>query len=176
MLLLLLCCCCCCCRWSWLSNTRQKSGWSTSRHTYVIMLYAVLDRNTPLLYVRCSIDQVDVYFLFEWHWFCLWEQLGYRISFHKRPCALYKDNAVGNVVAETGRDFGITLRHDRATFQCRWQVRFDAHLNRLQGHRRQPIARSDKFVQRAYSRRALNCAYTFSHRARCTKTTLLETW
>ena len=27
-----------------------------------------------------------------------------RITFRKRPCALYKDNAVGNVVAETGRD------------------------------------------------------------------------
>ena len=27
-----------------------------------------------------------------------------RISFRKRPCAIYKDNAVGNVVAETGRD------------------------------------------------------------------------
>ena len=44
------------------------------------------------------------------------------------------------------------------------------------GHRRQPIARSAKFVRRAYSRRALDCAYAFSHRARCTKTTLLETW
>ena len=28
----------------------------------------------------------------------------------------------------------------------------------------------------AYSRRALDCAYAFSHRALCTKTTLLETW
>ena len=40
----------------------------------------------------------------------------------------------------------------------------------------QPIARSGKFVRRAYSRRALDCAYAFSHRARCTKTTLFETW
>ena len=52
---------------------------------------------------------------------------------------------------------------------------FDAHLNNLQGHR-QPIARSDKFVRCAYSRRAFDCANDFSHRARCTKTTLLETW
>ena len=45
-----------------------------------------------------------------------------------------------------------------------------AHLNRLQGHRRLPIARSGKFVRRAYSRRALDCAYAFSHRAqRCSK-------
>ena len=65
-----------------------------------------------------------------------------RISFRKRPCAMYKDNAVGNGVAETGRDFGTTVRHDWAIFQCRCQARFDAHLNRLQGHRWQPIARS----------------------------------
>ena len=34
------------------------------------------------------IDQVDVYFLFEWQRFCLWEQLGQRIPFRKRPCAM----------------------------------------------------------------------------------------
>ena len=35
-----------------------------------------------------------------------------RISFCKHPCAKYKDNAVGNVVAETGSDlvFGTTER------------------------------------------------------------------
>ena len=34
------------------------------------------------------------------------------ISFRKRPCTMYKDKAVGNVVAETGRDlvFGTTAR------------------------------------------------------------------
>ena len=32
------------------------------------------------------------------------------ISFRKRPCAMYKDNAVGNVVAVTGRDGGTTTR------------------------------------------------------------------
>ena len=36
------------------------------------------------------------------------------IPFRKRPCAMYKDNAVENVVAETGRDSqwhnGITER------------------------------------------------------------------
>ena len=30
--------------------------------------------------------------------------------FRKRPCAMYTDNAVGNVVAETGRDGGTTTR------------------------------------------------------------------
>ena len=85
---------------------------------------------------------------------------------------MYKDKAVGNVVhvAETERVFGTTVRHDWAIFQCRWQAGFDAHLNRLQGHRRQPIARSGKFVRSVYSRRALDCAYAISHRARCTKT------
>ena len=82
---------------------------------------------------------------------------------------MYKDNAVGNMVAETGRDFGTTVRHDWAIFQCRWQTRFDAHLNRPQGHRRQPIARSGNFLPRAYSRKALDCAYAFSQRAPCTK-------
>ena len=35
-----------------------------------------------------------------------------RISFRKRPCAMYKDNGVGNMAAETGRDlfFGTTAR------------------------------------------------------------------
>ena len=35
------------------------------------------------------------------------------------------------------------------------KARFNAHLKRLQGHRRQPIARSGKFVRRAFSRRVL---------------------
>ena len=55
------------------------------------------------------IDQVDICFLFKWQRFCLSEQLG---TFCKRSWAMYKDNAVGNVVAETGRDlvFGATAR------------------------------------------------------------------
>ena len=85
------------------------------------------------------------------------------------------DNAVGSVVAETGRDIGTTLRHDWAIFSS-MPLTSEVRLNRLQGHRRQPIARSGKFVRRAYSRRALDCAYAFSHRAQCTKTTLLQTW
>ena len=101
-----------------------------------------------------------------------------RISFRKRPCAIYKDNAVGNAVAETGRDLVFATTAAERSFNAvdRRGSKFDAHLNRLQSHRRQPIARSGKFVGRAYSRRELDCAYAFSHRARCTKTTLLETW
>ena len=39
-----------------------------------------------------------------------WIAVGY--LFRKRPCAMYKDNAVGHVVAETGSDlvFGTTAR------------------------------------------------------------------
>ena len=52
-------------------------------------------------------------------------------------CAMYKDNAVRNVVAEMGRDLVQFLwsRHDWAIFPCRWKVRFDAHLYSLHGSR-----------------------------------------
>ena len=51
-------------------------------------------------------------------------------------CAMCKDNAVGNVVAGTGRDLvSLWLRHDGAIFQCRWKVRFDAHLYSLHSSR-----------------------------------------
>ena len=64
-------------------------------------------------------------------------------------CAMYKDNAVGNVVAETGRDlvFMTTARLSDLSMPLKGEVQ--AHL--------QPIARSGKFVRRAYSRRALDC-------------------
>ena len=68
------------------------------------------------------------------------------MSFRKRPCAMYKDNAVGNVVEALSQAETVGLRHDWAIFQCRfrfvdrrWKARFDAHLNSLQGNRRQPI-------------------------------------
>ena len=68
------------------------------------------------------------------------------MSFRKRPCAMYKDNAVGNVVEALRQAETVGLRHDWAIFQCRfrfvdrrWKARFDAHLNSLQGNRRQPI-------------------------------------
>ena len=43
-------------------------------------------------------------------------------------------------------DYGTTER----SFNVVEMARFDAHVNRLQGHRRQSIARSGKFVRRAY--------------------------
>ena len=74
---------------------------------------------------------------------------------------MYKDNAVGNVVAETGRDFvfGITARLSDLSMPLTGEVRRSP----------EPSARvsaatnseSGKFVRRAYSRRALDCAYAF---------------
>ena len=87
-------------------------------------------------------------------------------------CAMYKDNAVANVVAEMGRDLGsTTARLSDLSMPLKGEVRRSPEQSA-----RQPIARSGKFVRRTYSRRALDCAYAFSHRARCTKTTLFETW
>ena len=56
-------------------------------------------------------DQVDVYFLFKWQRFCQ-RTTWIADSFRKRPCAMYKDNAVGNFIAETVRDwdYGATER------------------------------------------------------------------
>ena len=83
-------------------------------------------------------------------------------------CAMYKDNAVGNVVAETGRDlvFMITARLSDLSMPLKGEVRRSPVQSA-----RQPIARSGKFVRRAYSRMALDCEkddgltcmYAFSH-------------
>ena len=69
-------------------------------------------------------------------------------------CAMYKDNAVGNVVAETGRDlvFMITARLSDLSMPLKGEVR----RSRVKSAR-QPIATSGKFVRSAYSRRALDC-------------------
>ena len=91
-------------------------------------------------------------------------------------CAMYKDNAVRNVVAEMGRDlvFMITARLSDLSMPLKGEVR----RSPVQ-FARQPIARSGKFVRRAYSRRALDfwkrrrsylyvcfLMYAFSHRDR----------
>ena len=69
-------------------------------------------------------------------------------------CAMYKNNAVGNVVAEMGRDlvFMITARLSDLSMPLKGEVRRSPVQSA-----RQPIARSGKFVRRAYSRRALDC-------------------
>ena len=82
---------------------------------------------------------------------------------------MYKDNAVGNVVAETGRDlvFIITARLSDLSMPFKGEVQ----RSRVKSAR-QPIATSGKFVRSAYSRRALDCEkddgltcmYAFSHR------------
>ena len=90
---------------------------------------------------------------------------------------MYKDNAVRNVVAEMGRDlvFMITARLSDFSMPLKGEVRRSPVQSA-----RQPIARSGKFVRRAYSRRALDCEkddgltcmyicflmYAFSHRDR----------
>ena len=67
-------------------------------------------------------------------------------------CAMYKDNAVGNVVAETGRDLVVmtTARLSDLSMPLKGEVRRSPEQSA-----RQPIARSGKFV-RSYSRRALD--------------------
>ena len=72
-------------------------------------------------------------------------------------CALYKDNAVANVVAEMGRDlvFMTTARLSDLSMPLKGEVRPSPEQSA-----RQPIARSGKFARRAYSRRALDCEKT----------------
>ena len=72
-------------------------------------------------------------------------------------CAMYKDNAVRNVVAEMGRDlvFTITARLSDLSMPLKGEVWCSPEQSA-----RQPIARSSKFVRRAYSRRALDCKTT----------------
>ena len=83
-------------------------------------------------------------------------------------CGMYKDNAVGNVVAETGRlSLMITVRLGNLSMPLKGEVRRSPVQSA-----RQPIVRSGKFVWRACSRRALDCEkdcgltcmYAFSHR------------
>ena len=54
-----------------------------------------------------------------------------RITFRKRPCAMYKDNAVGNVVAETGRHlvFGTTARVSDLSMPLTGEVRRSPELS-----------------------------------------------
>ena len=72
-------------------------------------------------------------------------------------CAMYKDNTVGNVVAEMGRDlvFMITARLSDLSMPLKGEVRRSPEQSA-----RQPIVRSGKFVRHAYLRRALSCEKT----------------
>ena len=72
-------------------------------------------------------------------------------------CAMYTDNAVGNVVAETGRDllFMTTARLSDLSMPLKGEVRRSPEQSAWQ-----PIARSGKFVRRASSQRALGCEET----------------
>ena len=85
--------------------------------------------------------------------------------FRKRPCAMCKDNTVGNVVAETGRDCGTTARLQRSfnvvSAMCLAIERRGSTLtvNRLQGHRRQWQWKAGNLYA-AYSRTVLDCKKT----------------
>ena len=108
------------------------------------------------------------------------------VSFRKRPCAMYKDNAVGNVVAETGRDGGTTTRLSDLSMP------FPLCASPLKGELQrspEPSARPSAAVDSEERQICTTCRNFFAesvgsivlmlspmHRARCTKITLLETW
>ena len=48
---------------------------------------------------------------------------------------MHKDNAVGNVVAETGRDLVFMTSARLSDLSVPLKVKFDAHLNSLHGSR-----------------------------------------
>ena len=70
---------------------------------------------------------------------------------------MYKDNAVGNVVAEAGidLDFMTSARLSNISMPLKGEVRRSSEQSAWQA-----IARSGKFVQRPSSRRALGCEKT----------------
>ena len=70
---------------------------------------------------------------------------------------MHKDNAVGNVVAETGRDlvFMTSARLSDLSVPLKGEV-----LRSPEQSAWQPIARSGKFVRRTSSQRALGCEET----------------
>ena len=73
-------------------------------------------------------------------------------------CAISNvNNAVGNLVAETGRDlvFMTTARLSDISMPLKGEFRRSPEQSA-----RQPIARSGKFVRRVCSRRALDCEKT----------------
>ena len=72
-------------------------------------------------------------------------------------CAMYKDNAVGNVVVDTGRDLVLmtTARLSDLSMPLKGEVRRSPEQSA-----QQPIARSGRFVRCVYSRRVLDCEKT----------------
>ena len=73
---------------------------------------------------------------------------------------MHKDNAVGNVVAETGRDL-VFMTSARLSDLSLVSVPLKGEVRRSPEQSAwQPIARSGKIVRRASSRRALGCEET----------------
>ena len=50
-------------------------------------------------------------------------------------CAISKTTLLETWQRRRAETLSLWLQHDWATFQCRWKVRFDAHLNSLHGSR-----------------------------------------
>ena len=76
------------------------------------------------------------------------ESVGLCLCFLLSSATRYKDNAVGNVVAETGRDlvFMTTARLSDLSMPLKGEVRRELNLNSLHGSRLRGTA---KFVRRA---------------------------
>ena len=88
---------------------------------------------------------------------------------------MYNDNAVGNVVAETGRDLvlGFTALNDLSmplTGEVRHSPELSARLSAAADSEQRQISTTCSFAE------SVGFSYAFFHRSRCTKTTLLETW
>ena len=98
---------------------------------------------------------------------------------------MYTDNAVGHVVAETGRDGGTRWDYDttersiNAIPLCASPLK--GEVQRSPEPSARPSAAADSEERQIcttcfFAERVLDCAYAFSHLPRCTKIRLLETW
>ena len=152
--------------WRWGSGSFAFAGqvlWITQQH-FVGMLQAR------------RIDQVDVYFLFEWVMVLPLRIAWIAAPFRKRPCAMYKDNAVGNVVAETGRDlvFGTTARLSDLSMSLTSEVRRSPETSA------RPSAAADSEERQICTTclfaESVGLCLCFLPSCAISKTTLLETW
>ena len=117
------------------------------------------------------IDLVDFYFLFEWHQFCLWKQLDSECPFASVPDVQRQRCWKRGTCSGDGQslwDYCTTRLSDLSMPLTGEVWRSPEPSTRPSAA---AVGTSGNFVRRAYS---LDCAFAFSHRARCTNTTLLE--
>ena len=141
--------------------------WITQQH-FVVLLQAR------------RIDQVDVDFIFEWHWFCLKQvenslDIGY--PFASVPARCTRQRCWKRISGDGQRlwDYFRARLSDLSmpfTSEVRHSPEPSARPSMAADSEERQICTTCLFNKR----RAFDCAYAFSHRARCTKTTLLETW